>query len=407
MNNHIVADPVLLAEPAATLELLRARATTLAGEFSGEVAPYDTLPHSMRDADFVPSAKLNLELFFRYVIEHIEPSAEDTQPLIDRAVTLVHDGMGLTEVLTNYRVGAAFFWSQLIPLMDRDEYGVVPEVGLRLTEYMGLIMARIATALVEDARQPRWDILERQHEVADALLSGREPGSWAVDPESPLAPAFLIAVVRLGEPTPGTLTRLRSRIAHLPGTLLHRDSGGWTALVPMPTDGGEPEQVLVDALALRDIRPHPQFWIGVAPAPSHAAIPAAYAEAQIVAEVARCLQLPEIVCRQQDMMFEFAIATTGSTRRTLAALLDPLDDQPMLGQTLDAFIDNQFNHNAVARALFIHRNTVTYRLTRIADLTGYDPLHPSGISTLMAARTARRLESKSFQHDGEHRPRTG
>lgn len=225
MDNRIVADPVLLAEPAATLELLRARASTLAGDFSGEVAPYNTLPHSLRDADFVPSAKLNLELFFRYVIEHVEPSVEDTQPLIDRAVTLVHDGMGLTEVLTNYRVGAAFFWSQLIPLLDRDEYRVVPEVGLRLTEYMGLIMARIATALVEDARQPRWDILERQHEVADALLSGREPGGWAVDPESPLAPAFLIAVVRLGEPTPGTLTRLRSRIAHLPGTLLHRDSG--------------------------------------------------------------------------------------------------------------------------------------------------------------------------------------
>lgn len=386
---------------AAAVELLRERATTLAGEFSADVPPYNALPHSMRDADFVPSAKLNIELFFRYLSEGIEPSLTDTQPLIDRALTLVHDGMPLTEVLGNYRVGAAFYWAQLIPLLDRDDYGVVPKVGLKLTEYLGLIMARIANALVEDARQPRWDLLERQREVADALLTGRAPSVWALDPETPIAAAFFIAVVRLGEPTPGTLTRLRSRIAHLAGTLLHRDSGGWTALVPMPNQTGDPVRHLVEALALRDIRPHPQFWIGVAPARTHAAIPAAYAEAQIVAEVARCLQLPEIVCQQQDMMFEFAIATTGSTRRTLAALLDPLDDQPMLAQTLDAFVDNQFNHNAVARALFIHRNTVTYRLSRIADLTGYDPLHPSGISTLMAARTARRLESKSFQHDGK------
>lgn len=220
---------------------------------------------------------------------------------------------------------------------------------------------------------------------------------WATDPESPPAPAFLIAVVRLGEPTPGTLTRLRGHLAHLPGTLLHRDGGGWTALVPMVADDPNPERPLIQALALRDSAPHPQFWIGVAPARSHAEIPDAYTEATAVAEVARCLHLPEVVCRRQQMMFEYAIATTGSTRRTLAALLDPLDDQPMLADTLDAFIDNRFNHNAVARALFIHRNTVTYRLSRITDLTGYDPQHPTGISTLMAARTARRLESKSFR----------
>ncbi|MFB7716096.1 MULTISPECIES: PucR family transcriptional regulator [unclassified Nocardia] len=380
-----------------TLELLRERATALATAVSGATQPYDELPHSFRDADFVPGATLNLELFFRYLIEDIEPSVADTQPLIDRALTLVHDGMSLDEVLANYRVGAAFFWAQLMPLLDVREYGVVPQVGLRLTEYLGLIMGRIAGALVEDARQPRWDLLERQREIADALLTGREPAGWAVDPESPPAPAFLVAVIRLGEPAPGTLTRLRSRLATLPGTLLHRDSGGWTALVPMRESAGDPVSGLIHTLALRDSDPHPQFWIGVAPASTHTAIPAAYAEATAVAEVACSLQLPEVVCRREHMMFEYAIATTGSTRHALAALLDPLDDQPMLGQTLDAFIDNQFNHNAVARALFIHRNTVTYRLSRIADLTGYDPLHPTGISTLMAARTARRLESKSFR----------
>lgn len=392
MESHDIAT----SDPTAVLELLRERAAALADSFSVDIAPYDGLPHSLRDADFVPSARVNFELFFRHLIDGIEPSAEDMQPLVDRAMALVHDGMAVTEVLNNYRVGAAFFWAQLMPLLDQSGYHIVPQVSLRLTDYLGLIMARIASALVEDARQPRWDLLERQHEIADALLSGRDPSNWTSDPETMIPASFLIAVVRLGEPSPGTLTKLRSRIVHLPGTLLHRDSGGWTALVPMP-DHTDPLRPLMTALALREQEPHPQYWIGVAPAHTHADIPAAYAEARVVAEVARCLQLTDVVCQQQDMMFEYAIATTGSTRRTLAMLLAPLDDQPILAQTLDAFIDNQFNHNAVARALFIHRNTVTYRLTRIADLTGYDPLLPTGISTLMAARTARRLEAKSFQ----------
>ncbi|NNH74687.1 helix-turn-helix domain-containing protein [Nocardia uniformis] len=386
-----------IAARAAVFERLRQRATALVGEFSADAPPYDAIPHSMLDADFVVSAKLNIALFFRYLVEGFEPTSEDTQPLVDRVVNLVHDGMPLTESLTNYRVGSGFFWSELMRLLDPGEYPVIPELGLRLTEYLSLIMSRIANALVEDARQPRWDLLERQREIADALLTGRDPSGWAHDPEVPIADAFLIAVVRLGEPTPGTLTGLRSRIADLPGTLLHRDSGGWTALVPMPEPDGDPVGALAARLAIRDTGPHPQFWIGVAPAPTHTDVPAAYAEARAVAEVARCLHQPAVVCRQQDMMFEYAIATAGPARRTLAALLAPLDDQPVLAQTLDAFIDNQFNHNAVARALFIHRNTVTYRLARISEMTGYDPLHPTGISTLMAARTARRLESKSLR----------
>ncbi|MEU0539512.1 helix-turn-helix domain-containing protein [Nocardia sp. NPDC005978] len=379
-------------DTAAVFDLLRERATALAASFSVELPANGALPHSMRDADFVPSARVNLELFFRYLIDGVEPTVVDTQPLIDRAMTLVHDGMPVAEVWHNYRAGTAFFWSALVPLVEDADYRLIPQVSLRLTDYIGLIMGRIAGALVEDARQPRWDLLERQHELADALLAGRDPGSWALDPETTVPPAFLIAAVRLGDPTPGTLTQLRSRLAHLPGTLLHRDSGGWTALVPMAADGGDPVRVLSAALALPENAPHPRYWIGVAAATSHAAVPAAYAEAQVVAEVARSLELPEVLCRQQDMMFEYAIATTGSTRMTLAAVLAPLDDQPMLIQTLEAFIDNEFNHNAVARALFIHRNTVTYRLARIADLTGYDPLLATGISTLMAARTARRLK---------------
>ncbi|MGW4848177.1 PucR family transcriptional regulator [Nocardia brasiliensis] len=374
---------------------LRMRAATLASDFRVAAAPYAELPQSMFDADFVPSAELNVELFFRYAAAGVEPSEQDTGPLVERAVRLVRDGMPLDEVLTNYRVGVSFFWAQLMPALGADDHPFVPELGLRLTTYAGLVMSRIAIALVEDARQPRWDLLE-QNEIAAALLAGRDPGEWARELEDPLADAFLVAAVRQGDSTPGRLTDLRYRIGKVPGAFLHRDSGGWTALIPLD-DHADPVGALTSRLGLRADQPHPGFWIGVASAATHAAIPAAYAEARIVADTARCLDRPDVACRRQDMMFEYAISTTGAALPNLAAALEPLDEHPLLIRTLDEYIANQFNHNAMARALYIHRNTVTYRLSRIADLTGYDPQDPAGISTLMAARVARLLLSKSFR----------
>lgn len=393
MTNVYLADTGSTHEGwPAMIERIRARATVLAATLNVN----ELLPHSMLDADFVPSAQLNVELFFRTTAVGAEPSEEDTRPIIDRALRLIHDGMSLDEILSNYRVGVDFFWTQLMALLQLDEYPLIPEFGRRLNNYVNLVMSRIATACVGDARRLRWEILERQGEIAADLLAGRDVSSWTDTPDIPIADAFLVAVIRLGEPTPGALTDLRTRISLVRGSFLHRDSGGWTALIPVsPTMGTDPVAALSDRLNLRDNTIHRGYWIGAAVAPTHAAVPGACAEASVVAETARALGRPGTVCARRDMMFEYSIAAGGTALIALAALLDPMADQPLLRETLDAYIDNQCNHNAAARVLFIHRNTVTSRLSRIADLTGYDPQLPTGVSTLMAARIARRLTAHS------------
>ncbi|WTL36520.1 helix-turn-helix domain-containing protein [Nocardia sp. NBC_01503] len=95
-------------------------------------------------------------------------------------------------------------------------------------------------------------------------------------------------------------------------------------------------------------------------------------------------------------MFEYTVAAGGSARAGLAAVLLPLDPQPLLAETLAVFVDSGFNQLATARLLNIHRNTVTYRLARIHELTGLDPHRPIDAMTLSAARIARRLESAAF-----------
>jgi DNA-binding PucR family transcriptional regulator len=67
------------------------------------------------------------------------------------------------------------------------------------------------------------------------------------------------------------------------------------------------------------------------------------------------------------------------------------DDSPALLDTAAAFLEQTPSLEATARALFVHPNTVRYRLRRVADVTGCAPTDPRGAATLRAALTLGRL----------------
>ena len=70
----------------------------------------------------------------------------------------------------------------------------------------------------------------------------------------------------------------------------------------------------------------------------------------------------------------------------------PLADAgPVLAETLDAYLDSGGAIEACARKLFVHPNTVRYRLKRIADFTGRDPTVPRDAYVLRVAATVGRL----------------
>lgn len=70
----------------------------------------------------------------------------------------------------------------------------------------------------------------------------------------------------------------------------------------------------------------------------------------------------------------------------------PLADAgPALTETLDAYLDSGGAIEACARKLFVHPNTVRYRLKRITDFTGRDPTVPRDAYVLRVATTVGRL----------------
>jgi DNA-binding PucR family transcriptional regulator len=73
-------------------------------------------------------------------------------------------------------------------------------------------------------------------------------------------------------------------------------------------------------------------------------------------------------------------------------VMRPLADAgPTLIETLDAYLDCGGAIEACARKLFVHPNTVRYRLKRITDFTGRDPTDPRDAYVLRVASTVGQL----------------
>jgi DNA-binding PucR family transcriptional regulator len=78
-------------------------------------------------------------------------------------------------------------------------------------------------------------------------------------------------------------------------------------------------------------------------------------------------------------------------------VMRPLADAgPALTETLDAYLDSGGAIEACARKLFVHPNTVRYRLKRIADFTGRDPTLPRDAYVLRVAATVGRLSRQAY-----------
>jgi hypothetical protein len=103
----------------------------------------------------------------------------------------------------------------------------------------------------------------------------------------------------------------------------------------------------------------------------------------------------------EQLLPERALAGDAGARARLidqgyAVLADGTGD--LLG-TLTSYLDASGSIEGAARALFVHPNTVRYRLRRVAEITGFVPTEARGAFALRIALTLGRLDSAA-QHDG-------
>ncbi|WP_280389460.1 helix-turn-helix domain-containing protein, partial [Nocardia wallacei] len=189
---------------------------------------------------------------------------------------------------------------------------------------------------------------------------------------------------------------LRGALAHRarprgPGVrALLRVSGG-TALAPGGADAAAADErlaALVDRLAQAADAPVTAAFVA---APNDR-IPRAADRAHQLLDLALRLDRGPGLYRFRDLACEYQLVQPGPANRHLRSLLDPLQDEPELVDTVDAFFAAQCKRESAARRLGISVSAVRRRLDRIAALTGLDPDAPTDLWYLRASFVARMFE---------------
>ncbi len=95
-----------------------------------------------------------------------------------------------------------------------------------------------------------------------------------------------------------------------------------------------------------------------------------------------------------ELLPERALSGDGHARRTLGGeIYQSLASSKELLETCVGFLDSGSSMEATSRALFIHPNTVRYRIKRIQEATGYNPTDAREAYVLRMAITLGRLQA--------------
>ncbi|WNV85450.1 helix-turn-helix domain-containing protein [Umezawaea sp. Da 62-37] len=112
-----------------------------------------------------------------------------------------------------------------------------------------------------------------------------------------------------------------------------------------------------------------------------------FERARRVSRAAPIRQAPTTVHHLTDLFAEIGAARLPPVDRWLSEVADRLAEGPDLVATLDAFYRNDMARTRTASALKIHPRTLEYRLRRVRDLTGLEPLSVRGVRALSTTVT--------------------
>lgn len=105
--------------------------------------------------------------------------------------------------------------------------------------------------------------------------------------------------------------------------------------------------------------------------------------------------------RSVDLLAERALSGDEHARRHLVDVVHAALDAPRgpLVETLTAWFESGHSTEAAARTLFVHPNTVRYRLRQVAEATGLTPTTPHDAFTLQVALVLGRQVVEAAQDD--------
>lgn len=381
------------AEPAvaALFPRIGEIAAIMIARCAAEIPAYQLLPASVLEGDLVANGMAVFELFLTTVAEDRPPTEEELALPIAWGAERARDGLPLDAVLKIYPIGAQEAWRLIAETLEGAELAAL--VG-RMLGFLAEVMPRVAAAYLREREDLDWEQREHRQNLAGSLLAGRPAQRAAERYGRTLAERYDVVVFHLPAPPADTSTRtmtdlfraIQADLDSQPEVLATFKGDGGVLLVPASGKGSRSH--VAQLLTRIDKASHLRCTAAAATADDQAGIPDAHSEAVDVLTLAERLSRAPGVYWLADLAIEYQLAQPSPARAALAATLGPLEGHPHLIDALRSFVANGYNRGEAATALSIHRNTLTYRLSRVQLLTGYDATQPADARLLTAAITA-------------------
>jgi hypothetical protein len=353
-----------------------------------------------------PIAADTLRLLVRGLHDEPAVSDADLNSLRNAAIQHADEGTPLRTLVSGCHAAARIVGGALLEEVPAEEAALLRGAGERLLRVLEEVTRTVTEAYLEEQFAIRGEERDAKRALAGALISGEHAGGPAARLGVRIAAAYVVLALRYhsleGEdeaPVAAVAARHRMRrtqeqLDKFTGesVLSLLDPGGGSALLPTDPDNVNTLLSRLPTL-LRGI----QVATGTTPIAGAAgcvgviAVSRAAQQARDVLGIAGRLGRPPGVYTLNDVLLEYQLTRDSDARPMLAGLLDPLEGNTDLVQTLESYFGHDLDRRSTAAALHVHPNTLDYRLRRVAQLTGLDPGKPSGQQLLAAALTARRL----------------
>jgi sugar diacid utilization regulator len=317
-------------------------------------------------------------------------------------------GLRLSSVADLYLSAAWRAWP-LLPSVAQGDPATIRGAGQRVLRTCDDAVAALAQGYAATRRALLRREESARREFVDDLLDGTaKPESLLARAESyglHLAGTHIVLLATAPEPfheaSPllGELTTALTEPAAATDPLVTTPSGRLVIVLATPGPQSLPEALAaVERVMLTGQHRQPNLRVAVGRAhPGPSGVARSYTEAGETLALAHTLRLAKPIVRTEDLLvYQVLLRDRAALTDLIDTVLDPLrrargGPQPLL-ETLDCYLEGGANTTRTAASLHLSVRAVTYRLDRVAALTGLHPANPAHRYTLhTAVRGARVL----------------
>lgn len=347
-------------------------------EMRKRIASYERLSPEMSETEVLETCRRNLRLWFQWLHSGGSPPAEEVLAVRAAVRARAEEGIPLEDVLHAYRIGGRLGWQILRRHASADEQEVLLDAAELLMLFVDQL-SQTVTGTYLDERELLVSEEEREtRHLVERIVDGGPLMSEDIELATrlgvPVRDRYVPFAVAIHGASPRRHAALAARL---------RASGRLAV-----TEGDRVFGLAERAIELSELDEGPRLLLAIAGETRRAALADAREELRLLLDHARRAELSGVVTPESHAL-ELLLARSPRIGETLRErVLGPLlrgGDGADLVRTLRTLVRCGFDRARTSATLHVHRNTLSYRIGRIEELTGLDLSSPRDVARVYLA----------------------